>query len=195
MALEINDELVDLDVRGGEEHISAVLLRDVDALHAGGGAPFADLGVFSGAGAHRPEQYNGRHYAGRHQRHDPRWDNNHRPTDPHWDNNHRAQRPEARAHSDADRSGAARFDRPGQHSQDVDRERADGRDYHASSHGDDRATGEAGRATDPQHHDRPAARHEVDLTRGDRGEGGAENRSEQPRVLSTGVKDPSLSTM
>ena len=208
MALEINDELVDLDVRGGEAHISAELLRDVGTLHAGGGAPFADLGVFLGAGAHRSEQYNGRHYAGRHQRHDPHWDNNHRPQGPdarerseadrsqrpeargHSEAD-RAQRPETRAHSDADRSGAGRSDRPGQHSQDVDRERANGREHHESSHGDDRATGAAGRATGPQHPDRPAAGHEVDLTRADRGEGGAEDRSEQPRVLSSGVKDPS----
>jgi hypothetical protein len=95
MAVEMNEGFVDLEVRGSGKHIALELLRDVAAVHAGGGAPIADLGPsFLGVRAGWPEHDNGPRHAQWHN--DP--DNDHRPNDPdhrphQWpnnpDNNHR----------------------------------------------------------------------------------------------------------
>src|SRR5579884_3895688 len=104
MAVEINEEFLDFEVRGGDGHLAAELLRDVAAVHAGGSAPIPDLGLsFLGVDARWPEHREGLPYTGRHHRpdtnwhdthdnppHHPRWHDthDHRPHDPRWHNTH-----------------------------------------------------------------------------------------------------------
>ena len=59
------DGLADIDIRGGEERITAEFLQDVVGTHAGACAPTADLGSsFLGVATRWHERHDGDHHAG-----------------------------------------------------------------------------------------------------------------------------------
>jgi hypothetical protein len=70
MAVEINEGFLGLEVRGGDGHIAAELLRDVAVVHGGGGAaPIPDLGSsFLCVVPRWPERREELHDTGRHHR-------------------------------------------------------------------------------------------------------------------------------
>ena len=198
MTTEMNEGLVDLEVRGGGEHIALELLRDVAAVHAGGGAPIADLGPsFLGVGRWRDHDQ---------PRHANWYPDHNGPRDPDRHPDHNGPRDPDRHpnHGDMDSGRAGQFTRSDGRGPDSGEHRLDARSDHPNGNGNAEARTEARHISD-QHdvgersvggQDIRAGHAAVDYgqhhnatVNGEQGSG-IEHRGEQPHVLSAGARGP-----